>query len=412
MKDFRSSCARTTAACGRDGARDQPHVGPAPGFRPRAARRPLGEANYAWSDTKQRYEGARIIFTDSETSNWQWIPSRTRITGTVSSFTSPTELDNPHVRNAVLKSCASGSTRVSTACSTPCPISSSGGHHCENLPETHQFLRDLRRDLDARHDGRMLLGSQPVASDVCSFWRGRRCYIASTSADAARHGVRQEDSHPIADILRQTPDIPSSSSGRSSSNSRRADARDGHRRGARLSQRMPAIPDADQRWHRRLAPLLENEPADQLRLAPSCCRPSSTTGTRRDGRQHHLGDRTLSRRCVDIGSQRRLLARGSRPSLCADRHGPRLRVPGTQRRGAGALAGLAAELDEARDRPAPPPPRLRPGHPDAALADEPEGPRVHPPVRRRDDPVRGQPLADATARRARLERVQGRIRSS
>ncbi len=185
-----------------------------------ARRAPAGSAKrdyYVWSDTKQRYEGARIIFTDSETSNWQWDPVANAYYWHRFFFHQPDlNFDNPHVRNAVLKVMrfwfdqGVDGMRLDAV---PYLIEREGTT-CENLPETHQFLRDLRSDLDARYEARMLLAeANQWPADVCSFYgEGDECHMAFNFPLMPRMymALRQEDSHPIADILRQTPEIPSS----------------------------------------------------------------------------------------------------------------------------------------------------------------------------------------------------------
>jgi maltose alpha-D-glucosyltransferase/alpha-amylase len=184
-----------------------------------ARRAPAGSHKrnyYVWSDTKQRYEGARIIFSDSETSNWQWDTVANAYYWHRFFFHQPDlNFDNPHVRKAVFKVMrfwfdqGVDGMRLDAV---PYLIEREGTT-CENLPETHQFLRDLRRDLDARYEGRMLLAeANQWPADVCSFYgEGDECHMAFNFPLMPRMymALRQEDSHPIADILRQTPEIPS-----------------------------------------------------------------------------------------------------------------------------------------------------------------------------------------------------------
>jgi maltose alpha-D-glucosyltransferase/alpha-amylase len=172
---------------------------------------------YVWSNTNQRYEGARIIFSDSETSNWQWDPVANAYYWHRFFFHQPDlNFDNPHVRKAVFKVMrfwfdqGVDGMRLDAV---PYLIEREGTT-CENLPETHQFLQELRRDLDARYDGRMLLAeANQWPADVCSFYgEGDECHMAFHFPLMPRMymALRQEDSHPIVDILRQTPEIPSS----------------------------------------------------------------------------------------------------------------------------------------------------------------------------------------------------------
>ena len=141
----------------------------------RARRAPPGSAErdfYVWSDTPERYREARIIFQDFEPSNWSWDPVAPRLL--LASLLRPparSQLREPGgARGAAARWSTSGSAWASTGCaSTPCPTSTRReGTNCENLPETHAFLKKLRAHVDARftrpHAARR---GEPVA-------RGRR----------------------------------------------------------------------------------------------------------------------------------------------------------------------------------------------------------------------------------------------
>ena len=183
-----------------------------------ARRAPAGSAKrdyYVWSDTDHRYEGTRIIFTDSETSNWSWDP----VAGAYywhRFFHHQPDLnfDNPHVRRAVLKAMrfwldmGVDGLRLDAV---PYLIEREGTN-CENLPETHAVLRELRAALDANYDHRMLLAeANQWPGDVCAYFgTGDECHMAFNFPLMPRiyMALRQEDRHPIADIINQTPDIP------------------------------------------------------------------------------------------------------------------------------------------------------------------------------------------------------------
>ena len=183
-----------------------------------ARRAPVGSAKrayYVWSDTDNRYEGTRIIFTDTETSNWSWDP----VAGAYywhRFFHHQPDLnfDNPHVRRAVLKAMrfwldmGVDGLRLDAV---PYLIEREGTN-CENLPETHAVLRDLRAALDANYDHRMLLAeANQWPGDVCAYFgTGDECHMAFNFPLMPRiyMALRQEDRHPIADIIHQTPDIP------------------------------------------------------------------------------------------------------------------------------------------------------------------------------------------------------------
>ena len=185
--------------------------------------------------------------------------------------------------------------------------------------------------------------------------------------------LRQEDRHPIVEILRQTPEIPE--------NCQWAMFLRNH---DELTLEMVTDEERDYMYQayaadpqmrinvgirRRLAPLLENS-RRRIELLNSLL--FSMPGhadhllRRRDrhGRQHlsRRSQRRAHADAVDRRPQRRLLPRRSGAALRAADHGSGLRLPGDQRRGAGARAVLAAQLDEADDRPAQAVPGLRPRH--------------------------------------------------
>ena len=172
---------------------------------------------------------------------------------------------------------------------------------------------------------------------------------------------------------------------------------------------------------RRLAPLVENSRRRIELLHGAAVLAAGHAGPLlrrrdRDGRQHlpRRPQRRAHADAVDQRPQRRLLARRSRAPLRAADHGPGLRLPGDQRRGAGALAVLAAELDEAdRSRCAGSTAPFGRGSLDVPAAGEPEGPRVRPRSDGgRDDPVVANLSRTPAARRARPGALQGARRRS
>ena len=113
------------------------------------------------------------------------------------------------------------------------------GTSCENLPETHAFLRDLRAHVDERFSDRMLLAeANQWPEDAAEYFgEGDECHMAFHFPLMPRlfMAIQMEDRFPIIDILQQTPEIPDGLPvGALPAQPRRADARDGHRRGARL----------------------------------------------------------------------------------------------------------------------------------------------------------------------------------
>ncbi|HYN10128.1 MAG TPA: maltose alpha-D-glucosyltransferase [Vicinamibacterales bacterium] len=172
---------------------------------------------YVWSDSDQKYANVRIIFSDTERSNWTWDP----VAGAYywhRFFHHQPDLnfDNPQVRKAVtrvMRFWLDQGVDGMRLDAVPYLIEREGTS-CANLPETHDVLRGLRRDMDARHHGRMLLAEANLwPSDVAAYFGdGDECHMAFHFPLMPRlyMALRQEDRHPISEILYQTPEIPES----------------------------------------------------------------------------------------------------------------------------------------------------------------------------------------------------------
>ncbi len=172
---------------------------------------------YVWSDTRERYQDARVIFTDSETSNWTWDPvAKAYYWHRFFRHQPDLNFDNPLVRRSVLRvmrfwlDMGVDGLRLDAV---PYLIEREGTS-CENLAETHDVLREIRRELDAQYTDRVLLAeaNQWPADVVPYFGDGDECHMAFHFPLMPRifMAVKQEDRHPITDILRQTPDPPES----------------------------------------------------------------------------------------------------------------------------------------------------------------------------------------------------------
>ncbi|HEX7018451.1 MAG TPA: maltose alpha-D-glucosyltransferase [Gemmatimonadaceae bacterium] len=183
-----------------------------------ARRAPAGSPErdfYVWSDTKQRYQGVRIIFTDSELSNWSWDDTAQAYYWHRFFHHQPDlNFDNPAVLEAVLRVMRFWLDRGVDGLrldAVPYLIEREGTI-CENLDETHAILKRIRREVDAHYADRMLLGeaNQWPADVRPYFGEGDECHMAFHFPLMPRMfmAVRQEDRHPITEILRQTPDIP------------------------------------------------------------------------------------------------------------------------------------------------------------------------------------------------------------
>jgi maltose alpha-D-glucosyltransferase/alpha-amylase len=170
---------------------------------------------YVWSDTTERYRDARIIFKDFEPSNWAWDPvAQQYYWHRFYSHQPDLNYDNPEVQAAIYKvldfwlEMGIDGVRLDAV-----PyLYEREGTICENLPETHEFLRGLRAHMDARYGDRMLLGeaNQWPEDAVAYFGRGDECNMAFHFPLMPRlfMSIRMEDRFPITDILAQTPPIP------------------------------------------------------------------------------------------------------------------------------------------------------------------------------------------------------------
>ena len=185
----------------------------------RARRAPKGSPErewYVWSDDPNRYAGTRIIFTDTETSNWTWDPvAQQFFWHRFFSHQPDLNFDNPHVLEAV-KNVMRFWLRLGVdglrLDAIPYLIERDGTN-CENLPETHALLRDLRATLDAEFEHRIFLAeANQWPPDVRPYFgNSDECHMAFHFPVMPRMymALRKEDRTPIVDIMRQTPEIPS-----------------------------------------------------------------------------------------------------------------------------------------------------------------------------------------------------------
>ncbi|WP_299436621.1 maltose alpha-D-glucosyltransferase [uncultured Rhodospira sp.] len=170
---------------------------------------------YVWSDTDQKYHGTRIIFTDTETSNWAWDPvAQAYYWHRFFSHQPDVNFDNPNVFKEILRvmkfwfDAGVDGLRLDAI---PYLCEREGTNN-ENLPETHDVIRRLRAWLDENYSDRMFLGeANQWPEDVRPYFGdGDECHMAFHFPVMPRiyMAVAQEDRHPIADIMRQTPAIP------------------------------------------------------------------------------------------------------------------------------------------------------------------------------------------------------------
>jgi maltose alpha-D-glucosyltransferase/alpha-amylase len=170
---------------------------------------------YVWSDTPSKYKDARIIFKDYETSNWTWDPvANAYYWHRFFSHQPDLNFDNPAVHAALLKAFDFWMDMgVDAFRLDAIPyLYEREGTTCENLPETHAYLKSLRAHVDAKHPGKMLLAeaNQWPEDSLPYFGDGDECHMAFNFPVMPRMymALAQEDRFPIVDIMAQTPSIP------------------------------------------------------------------------------------------------------------------------------------------------------------------------------------------------------------
>jgi maltose alpha-D-glucosyltransferase / alpha-amylase len=185
-----------------------------------ARKAPPGSAErdfYVWSDTDQKYRDARIIFTDTEKSNWAWDPdAHAYYWHRFFSHQPDLNFDNPTVMEEVVKAMrfwldlGADGMRLDAI---PYLVEREGTS-CENLAETHQAIKRIRRALDESHSNRLLLAeANQWPADVLQYFGAEdECHMAFHFPLMPRifMALRLEDRHPITEIMVQTPPIPSS----------------------------------------------------------------------------------------------------------------------------------------------------------------------------------------------------------
>src|SRR5687768_16283214 len=173
---------------------------------------------YVWSDTDQKFPETRIIFTDTEKSNWAYDPvAKQYYWHRFFSHQPDLNHNNPAVVEAVInvmKFWLDIGVDALRLDAVPYLCVREGTNN-ENLPETHQVLKRMRRELDAAYKNRMLLAeaNQWPADVRPYFGDGDECHMAFHFPLMPRMfmAIQQEDRHAITEILNQTPEIPDSS---------------------------------------------------------------------------------------------------------------------------------------------------------------------------------------------------------
>ena len=183
-----------------------------------ARRAPAGSpkrAYYVWSDTDQKYRGTRIIFTDTEKSNWTWDPvAQAYYWHRFFSHQPDLNFDNPAVVEEIIRVMQFWlDLGVDALRFDAIPyLVEREGTNCENLPETHQVIKRLRAAMDAGYANRMILAeaNQPPREVRAYLGEGDECHMAFHFPLMPRlfMALRLEDRQPVTDILAETPPIP------------------------------------------------------------------------------------------------------------------------------------------------------------------------------------------------------------
>jgi len=170
---------------------------------------------YVWSDDPNKYQDARIIFKDTELSNWTYDPvAKSYFWHRFYSHQPDLNYDNPEVCSAMFKvvdfwlDMGVDGLRLDAV-----PyLFEREGTSCENLPETHEYLQKVRAHIDDKYVDRMLLAEANQWPDdaVAYFGSGNECHMAFNFPIMPRiyMSLHMEDRYPLVDILDQTPEIP------------------------------------------------------------------------------------------------------------------------------------------------------------------------------------------------------------
>ncbi|MDD2852726.1 MAG: maltose alpha-D-glucosyltransferase [Desulfuromonadaceae bacterium] len=183
-----------------------------------ARRAPAGSSKrnyYVWSDSDQKLAGTRIIFSDTETSNWSWDPlAKAYYWHRFFSHQPDLNYNNPKVLKAIFRvmrfwlDMGVDGFRLDAI---PYLCVREGTSN-ENLPETHDVIRQIRAQVDAHYQNRLLLAeANQWPEDVREYFgEGDECHMAYHFPLMPRiyMAIAQEDRHPVVEIMQQTPEIP------------------------------------------------------------------------------------------------------------------------------------------------------------------------------------------------------------
>lgn len=358
---------------------------------------------YMWADDDKQYPDARIIFVDTETSNWTYDPVRKQyFWHRFFSHQPDLNYDNPRVQEEMIAGLrfwldlGIDGFRLDAV-----PyLFAREGTNCENLPETHEFLARVRKEIDADYPDTVLLAeANQWPEDVVDYFGdfgsgGDECHMAFHFPVMPRifMAVRRESRYPVSEILAKTPTIPGGCqwgiflrnhdeltlemvtdeerdymyAEYAKDPRMRANVGIHAASGAAAGER----PQPDRAVHGPAA-LAARLPGAVLR------------GRDRHGRQHLAGrpGRRADPDAMDARPQRGFLLRRPGQAQSAAHHGPGVRLSGDQRRSAAEQFEFAAALDASHDRDPQAQPGVRPRHLHRAPVQQPRGPGLRARVR-------------------------------
>jgi len=170
---------------------------------------------YIWSDTQEKYEEAGVIFSDYETSNWEWDNvAKAYYWHRFYSHQADLNYNNPQVQEEIRKvidfwfGMGVDAVRLTSVMF----LFRREGTNCENLPEVHEYLKELRQYVDRKHPGKVLIAETNLWPEEAAqyFGEGDECHMNYHFPLMPRMfmALQTEDRYPIIDILEQTPPVP------------------------------------------------------------------------------------------------------------------------------------------------------------------------------------------------------------
>ena len=172
---------------------------------------------YVWSDTDEKYQDARIIFVDTEESNWTFDPVRRQFFWhRFFSHQPDLNFENPKVQEAifdVVKFWLDQGIDGFRADAIPY-LFEEEGTNCENLPKTHEFLKRLRAMVDEKYPGRVIIAeANQMPEEVVEYFGdedGPECHMSFHFPIMPRlfYALRDQKAAPIIETMKDTPDIP------------------------------------------------------------------------------------------------------------------------------------------------------------------------------------------------------------